>query len=162
MSMFLYLHVQMSGGDTVFQYFSCRVEVREGGPFLHVCQHGRICHLEPAIPPAAVPSTSQHVEERVFVDRVLALAQTFRAVLVGGSETIVRLITQTDEAVAAPFHFKETWRSFAGGASTLERSISTPDRRVDVRRMPSRIRRNVMLAFSRFNRSSTHSPAKAI
>ena len=119
--MFLYLHVQMSGGDTVFQYFSCRVEVREGGPFLHVCQHGRICHLEPAIPPAAVPSKIQHVEERVLVDRVPALAQTFRAVLVGGSETIVRLITQTDEAVAAPLHFKKAWRSFAGGAATLDR-----------------------------------------
>ena len=98
-----------SDAEAIIQYSAFCEEVHT---FLHARQHarqhGRVFHMEPAIPPATVLSTSQHVEERVLVDRVLALAQTFRTVLVGGSETIVRLAAQADRAIAAPFHFKET------------------------------------------------------
>ena len=41
----------------------------------------------------------------------MTLAQTFHAVLVGGSEAIVRLAAQPDEPVAAPLHFEQTGRS---------------------------------------------------
>ena len=56
------------------------------------------------IPPAAVPSIGQHVEERALVDRVLVLAQTCCVVLISGFETIIRLVAQ--------FHFKQTRCSF--------------------------------------------------
>ena len=67
-------------------------------------------HPEAAVGPAATAPIRQHDEEGVFVDRVLTLADTFRAALVSRSEAIIRLATQTNESVAAPFHLEQTGR----------------------------------------------------
>ena len=84
------------------------VEVGEGRSFLHVRQHGRMIHPEPAVLSTSAPAVGEHVHERVLVDLVMTFAQSFGAVLVGGllylSETIVRLATQPHEPVTGPLH----------------------------------------------------------
>ena len=76
-------------------------------------------HPEAAVGPAATAPIRQHGEEGVFVDRVLTLADTFRAALVSRSEAIIRLATQTNESVAAPFHLKQTGRAMQHGSVAI-------------------------------------------
>ena len=84
------------------------VEVGEGRPFLHVRQHGRVIHPEPAVRSTSVPTVSEHLQERILVDGVVTFAQPFGAVLVGGSEAIVRLAAQPHEPVTGPLDLEQT------------------------------------------------------
>ena len=43
-------------------------------------------------------------------DAVLPFAQTFRAILVGGTKTVVDIAAQTDESVSAPFYLEQARR----------------------------------------------------
>ena len=43
------------------------------------------------IEPTTAPSVFQHCQERVLVNVVVTFAQTFRAILVGGTKTVVGL-----------------------------------------------------------------------
>ena len=79
--------------------------------FHHVSQHGHVVDAEPTILSATSPPICENVEERILVDLVVMFAQTFRAVLVGSCEAIVRLAAQTDESVATPLHIEQTGRS---------------------------------------------------
>ena len=56
-------------------------------------------HPEPAVLSTSAPTVGEHLQERLLVDGVVTFAQTFGAVLVGGSETIVRLAAQPHESV---------------------------------------------------------------
>ena len=63
---------------------------------------------EPAVLSTSAPTVGEHIQERVLVDGVMTLAQSFGAVLVGGSETIVRLAAQPHEHVAGPLDLEQT------------------------------------------------------
>ena len=54
---------------------------------------------KPRIEPTTATSVFQHGEESVLVNVVVTFAQTFRAILVGGTKTVVGLAAQTDESV---------------------------------------------------------------
>ena len=56
-------------------------------------------HPEPEVLSTSAPTVGEHLQERLLVDCVVTFAQTFGAVLVGGSETIVRLAAQPHESV---------------------------------------------------------------
>ena len=103
-----YLHVRRTRAQTVLAHHAFGVEVGESRSFLHVRHHGRFIHPKPAVLSASAPSTGEHFQERLLVDGVVSFAQTFGAVLVGGSETIVRLAAQTHEPVARPFHIEQS------------------------------------------------------
>ena len=84
------------------------VEIGEGRPFLHVRQHSRVTHSEPAVLSTSAPRVGEHLQERVLVDVVVTFAQSFGAVFVGGSETIVRLATLPHKPVTGPLHLEQT------------------------------------------------------
>ena len=84
------------------------VEVGESRSFLHVRQTGRVTHPEPAVLSTSAPTVGEHLQERVLVDVVVTFAQSFGAVFVSGSETIVRLVTQPHEPVAGLLHLEQT------------------------------------------------------
>ena len=64
----------------------------------------RIAHAKAPIEPATTSSVCQHGEESVLVNVVVTFAQTFRAILVSGTKTVVGLAAQTEESVFAPFY----------------------------------------------------------
>ena len=93
-----------------FFHHAFGVEVGESSLFLHVRQHGRVTQPEPAVISTSAPTVGEHLQERVLVDVVVTFAQSFSAVFVGGSETIVRLATQPHEPVTGPLHLEQTRR----------------------------------------------------
>ena len=97
-----FLHIHWTRGHPVLVHHAFGVEVGEGRPFLHVRQHGRVMHPEPAVRSTSAPTVDEHLQERILVDGVVTFAQSFGAVLVGGYETIVRLATEPHES--APDH----------------------------------------------------------
>ena len=97
-----YLHVYRTRGHPVLVHHAFSVEVGEGRPFMHVRQHGRVIHPEPAVRSTSAPTVGEHI-----VDGVVTFAQSFRAVLVGGSETIVRLATQPHASVTGPLNLEQ-------------------------------------------------------
>ena len=98
------LHVHRTRGHPVLVHHAFGVEVGEGRPFLHVRQHGRVMHPEPAVRSTTAPTVGEHLQERVLV----MFAQSFGAVLVGGSEAIVRLAAQPHEPVTGPLDLEQT------------------------------------------------------
>ena len=114
-----YLHVRRTCAQAILVHHAFGVEVGESRSFLHVRHHGRFIHPKPAVLSASAPTTGEHFQERLLVDGVVSFAQTFGAVLVGGSETIVRLATQTHEPVARPFHLEQSRSSLVERSSHL-------------------------------------------
>ena len=104
----LFLHVHRTRAHPVLVHHAFGVEVGESRSFLHVRQHGRVTHPEPAVLSTSAPTVGEHLQERVLVDVVVTFAQSFGAVFVGGSETIVRLATQPHEHVTGPLHLEQT------------------------------------------------------
>ena len=104
----LYLHVHRTRAHPVLVHHAFGIEVGESRSFLHVRQHGRVTHPEPAVLSTSAPPAGEHLQERVLVEVVVTFAQSFGAVFVGGSETIVRLAAQPHEPVAGPFHLEQT------------------------------------------------------
>ena len=94
-SPFLYVH--RTRGHPVLVHHAFGVKVGECIPYLHVRHHGRFMHPETTVRSTSAPTVGEHRQERVLVDGVVPFAQSFGAVLVGGSETIVRLATQPHE-----------------------------------------------------------------
>ena len=90
----LFLHVHRTRALPVLVHHAFGVEVGESRPFLHVRQHGRVADPEPAVLSTSAPTVGEHLQERILVDVVVTFTQSFGAVFVGGSETIVRLATQ--------------------------------------------------------------------
>ena len=83
---------------------------------MNVGHHGRIAHAKAPIEPTTAPSVCQHGDESVFVNVVGTFAQTFRAILVSGTKTVVGLAAQTDESVSAPqFYLEQTRRPLVEG-----------------------------------------------
>ena len=74
---------------------------------MDVRHHGRIAHAKTPIEPTTAPSVCQHGEKSVLVNVVVPFAQTFRAILVGGTKTVVGFAAQTDESVSVPFYFEQ-------------------------------------------------------
>ena len=94
-----------------------RVHLARGQPVLvHLARgvsevplvHARVTHPEPAVLSTPAPPACEHVQEHVLIDVVVTLAQSFGAVLVGGSETIVRLAAQPHEPVTGSLHLEQT------------------------------------------------------
>ena len=104
----LFLHVHRTRAHPVLVHHAFGVEVGESSSFLHVRQHGRVTHPEPAVLSTSAPTVGEHLQERVLVDVVVTFAQSFGAVFVGGSETIVSLATQPHEPVTGPLHLEQT------------------------------------------------------
>ena len=104
------LQVQWCRGYAIGEHYALPVEVGEGCSLLDICHHRRIVHPETAVGPTATALIRQHGEEGFFVDGVLTLAETLRAALVSRVEAVVRLASQTNESVAAPFHLEQTGR----------------------------------------------------
>ena len=69
-----------------------------------------IAHAKPLIEPTTTLSVCQHGEESVLVNVVVMFAQTFRAILVGGTKTVVGLAAQTDKSLSAPFYLEQSRR----------------------------------------------------
>ena len=63
----------------------------------------------------ATTSVCQHGEEFVLVDVVLAFAEALRAVLIGGTEAVVGLTTQTYEPITAPLNLEQSRRPLVEG-----------------------------------------------
>ena len=103
-----YLHVHRTRGHPVLVHHAFGVKVGEGRPFLHVRQHGRFMHPESTVLSTSAPTVGEHLQERILVDDVVTFAQSFGAVLVGGSETIVRLATQPHEPVTGPLDLEQS------------------------------------------------------
>ena len=103
-----FLHGHRARGQSVLVHHAFGVEVGEGRPFLHVRQHSRVTHPEPAVRSTSAPTIGQHLQECVLVDVVVTFVQSFGAVLVDGSETIVRLAVQPHEPVTGPLHLEQT------------------------------------------------------
>ena len=99
----------------ILQNFSLWIEIRERRSLLYVRHHGRIAYPETAINATATTSVCQHGEEGVFVDVILAFAEALRAVLIGGTETVVRLAAQTNESVPAPLNLEQSRRPLVEG-----------------------------------------------
>ena len=74
---------------------------------MNVRHHGRIAHAKAPIEPITALSVCQHGEEGVLVNVVVTFAQTFRAILVGGTKTVVGLAAQTDGSLSAPFYLEQ-------------------------------------------------------
>ena len=125
------------------------IEVGESRSFLHVRQHGRAVHPEPAVLSTSAPTVGEHLQERVLVDGVVTLAQSLCAVLVGGSETIVRLAAQPHEPVTGPDPVSSCRTSCAPYSTPRHRP--TDDRRVDSARIRSDVRRNIRTATIRID-----------
>ena len=122
-----YLHVRRTRAQAVLVHHAFGVEVGESRSFLHVRHHGRFIHPKPAVLSTSAPTTGEHLQERLLVDGVVSFAQTFGAVLVGGSETIVRLAAQTHESVARPFYLEQSRSSLVERSSHLAAlSVSDP------------------------------------
>ena len=96
----LFLHVHRTRAHPVLVHHAFGVEVGDSHSFLHVRQHGRVTHPEPAVLSTSAPTVGEHLQKHVLVDVVVTFAQSFGAVFVGRSETIVRLATQPHEPVA--------------------------------------------------------------
>ena len=96
----LFLHVHRTRAHPVLVQHAFGVKVGESRSFLHVSQHGRVTHSEPAVLSTSAQTVGEHLQERVLVDVIVTFAQPFRAVFVGGAETLVRLATQPHEPVA--------------------------------------------------------------
>ena len=79
---------------------------------MNVRHHGRIAHTKATIEHTNALSVCQQGEESVLVNVVVTFAQTFRAMLVSGTKTLVGLAAQTDESVSAPFYLEQPRRSF--------------------------------------------------
>ena len=90
-----FLQIHLARGQPVLVHHAIGVEVGEGRPFLRP---------EPAVLSTSAPAVAEHVQERVLIDVAVTFAQSFGAVLVGGSETIVYLAAQTHEPVTGPLH----------------------------------------------------------
>ena len=103
-----FLHVHRTRAHPVLEHHAFGVEVGEGRPFLHVRQHGRLTHPEPAVLSTSAATVGEHVQERILVDVVVTFAQSFGAVFVSGSETIVRLAAQLHKPVTGPLHLEQT------------------------------------------------------
>ena len=103
-----YLHIHWTRGHPVLVHHAFGIEVGEGCPFLRVRQHRRVMHPESAVHSTYAPTVGEHLQERILVNGVVTFAQSFGAVLVGGSETIVRLATQPHEPVTAPLDLEQT------------------------------------------------------
>ena len=97
-----FLHVHRTRGHPVLVHHAFGVKEGECIPCLHVRHHGRFMHPETTVRSTSAPTVGEHRQERFLVDGVVPFAQSFGAVLVGGSETIVRLATQPHEP--APDH----------------------------------------------------------
>ena len=104
------LQFQRCRADTVGEYFALPVEVGKCCFLLDVGHHGRITHAEAPVDPTTTPAIREHGEKDFFVDDVLPLTQTFRAVLVGRAEAVVGLAAQIDESVIAPFYLEKARR----------------------------------------------------
>ena len=137
-----FLHVHCTRGQPVLVHHAFGVEVGEGRPFLHVRQHGRVMHSESAVRSSSAPMVGEHLQERILVYGVLTFAQSFGALLVGGSETIVRLATQPHESVTGPLDLEQTRCPLVLPYST-PRPRSMVDRRVDSVCTISDVRRNI-------------------
>ena len=125
-----FLHVHRTRCHPVLVHHAFGVEVVEGSPFLHVRQHGRVMHPEPAVRSTSAPTVGEHLQERILIDGVVTFAQSFGAVLVGGSETIVRLATQPHEPVTGPLDLEQTRCPLVERSSRLTARLVS-DRRVD-------------------------------
>ena len=116
-SPFLYVH--RTRGHPVLVHHAFGVKVGEGIPFLHVRQHARFIHPETTV--------GEHRQERILVDGVVPFVQSFGAVLVGGSETIVRLATQPHEPGTGPLDLEQTRCPLVERSSRLTaRLVSDP------------------------------------
>ena len=102
-----YLHVHRTRGHPVVHH-AFGVEVGEDRLFQHVRQHGRVMPPEPAVRSTSAPTVGEHLQERILVNCVVKFAQSFGAVFVGGSETIVRLPTQPHESITRPLDLEQT------------------------------------------------------
>ena len=67
-------------------------------------------HAKAPIESTTAPSFCQHGEESVLVIVVVTFAQTVRAILVGGTKTVVGVDAQTDKSVSAPFYLEQPQR----------------------------------------------------
>ena len=103
-----FLHVHRARCHPVLVNHAFGIEVGEGRSFMHVRQHGRVMHPEPAVLSTSAPAVCEHVQERVFIDVVVTFVQSFGAVIVGVSEIIVRLVAQPHEPVTGTLHLKQT------------------------------------------------------
>ena len=122
-SPFLYVH--RTRGHPVLVHHAFGVEIGDGSPFLHVRQHGRVMHPESTV--LSAPTVGEHLQERILVDGVVTFAQSFGAVLVGDSETIVRLATQPHEPVTGPLDLEQTRCPLVERSSRLTaRLVSEP------------------------------------
>ena len=101
------LQFQRCRAETVGEYFALPVEVGKCSFLLDVGHHGRITHAEAPIDHTTTPAIREHGEKGVFIDDVLPLTQTFRAVLVGRAEAVVGLAAQTYESVTTPFYIEQ-------------------------------------------------------
>ena len=111
-------------------------------------------HPEPAVLSTSAPTVGEHLQERVFVDGVVTLGQSFGAVLVGGSETIVRLAAQPHEPVTGPLDLEQTRCPLVVrlcAPYSTPRHRPTDDRRVDSARTRSDVRRNIRTATIRID-----------
>ena len=66
-----FLHVNRARAHPVLVHHAFGVEVGEGRPFLHVRQHGRVSHSEPAVLTISASAVGEHIQERVLVDLVV-------------------------------------------------------------------------------------------
>ena len=122
-----YLHVRRTRAQSVLVHHAFGIEVGESRSFLHIRHHGRFIHPKPAVLSASAPTTCEHLQERLIVDGVVSFAQTYGAVLVGGSESIVRLATQPHESVARPFYLEQSRSPLVERSSRLAAlSVSDP------------------------------------
>ena len=102
---------QRCRAETIGEYFALPVEVGKCSFILDVCHHGRITHEETSVDPTTTPVIREHGEKGVFVDDVLLLSQTFRAVLVGRAEAVVGIASQTNESFTSPFYIEQACRT---------------------------------------------------
>ena len=124
-SSFLYVH--RTRGHPVLVHHAFGVKVGECIPYLHVRHHDRFMHPETTVRSTSAPTVGEHRQERVLVDGVVPFAQSFGAVLVGGSETIVRLATQPHEPGTGPLDLEQTRCPLVERSSRLTaRLVSDP------------------------------------
>ena len=148
----LFLHVHRTRAHPVLVHHAFGVEVGESRSFLHVRQHGRVTHPEHAVLSTSAPTVGEHLQERVLVDVVMTFAQSFGAVFVGGSETIVRLATQPHEPVTGPLHLEHTRCPLVVRPARLTAHlVAAVYWRVDSARTRSDGRRNIRTATIRID-----------
>ena len=103
-----FLHVHRISAHPILVHHAFGVEVGECRSFLHLRQHDRLMHPEPAVLSASTPTVVEHLQERVLVDVVVTFAQSFGAVFVSVPETIVCLAAQPHKPVTGPLHLEQT------------------------------------------------------